>query len=147
MANITPFGSLRDMARLDPWRDFDDLFKAFRMRPALREGDLPAEIRVDVTEDEKNYIVKADIPGVTKEDIQVSIDGNQVAISTEVKREKEEKDKNTLVRERYYGKQYRSFMLDSDVDDAKAEATYKDGVLQLTLPKRAGTATRKLEVR
>lgn len=147
MANITPFGSLRDIARLDPWRDFDDLLKGFRMRPAFRDVDLPAEIRVDVAEDEKAYVVKADIPGVTKEEIQVSIDGNQVAISAEVKREKEEKGKNTLVRERYYGRQYRSFTLDSDVDDAKAEASYKDGVLQLTLPKKVGSATKKLEVR
>lgn len=147
MANITPFGSLRDIARLDPWRDFDDFFKGFRVRPAFRDVELPADIRVDVSEDDKAYTVKADIPGVTKEDIQVSIDGNQVAISTEIKREKEEKGKNTLVRERYYGKQYRSFALDSDVDDAKAEATYKDGVLQLVLPKKAGSATKKLEVR
>jgi HSP20 family protein len=146
MANIQPFSTLRDIARLDPWRDFDDFFKGFRLRPALRDVEFPAEIKLDVSEDEKSYVVKADVPGVKKEDIQVSIDGNQVAITAEFREEKEEKGKNSVCRERYYGKQYRSFALDADIDDAKAEASYKDGVLQLTLPKKAGTAVKKLTV-
>jgi HSP20 family protein len=146
MANITPFSNLRDIVRLDPFRDFDDLFRGLRLRPALRDVEFPAEIKVDVAEDEKAYTVKANIPGVSKEDIQVSVDGNVVAITAEVKKEKEEKGKNSIVTERYYGRQYRSFSLDHDIDDGKAEASYKDGVLQLTLPKRAGTTTKKLTV-
>lgn len=146
MANITPFSALRDVARLDPFRDFDDFFRGMRLRPMLRDADLPAEIRLEVTEDDKAYVVKAEIPGVAKDDIHVSVDGNRVAITAEVKREKEEKGKNVLHSERYYGRQYRAFTLESDVDDAKAEAAYKDGVLQLTLPKKAGSAPRKLTV-
>jgi HSP20 family protein len=109
---------------------------------ARRNGDVPADIRIDVAEDEKNFIVKADVPGVSKDDIHVAIDGNQVSITAETKIEKEEKGKNTLRRERYYGKQYRSFVLSAEIDDSKAQANYKDGVLHLTLPKKAGTAAR-----
>jgi HSP20 family protein len=94
------------------------------------------------------YTVKADVPGVKKDDIQVSIDGNQVSISAEVKHEKEEKEGKKLVRsERYYGKQFRSFMLAHDIDEAKSEAEYSDGVLKLTLPKKAGAETKKLAIK
>jgi len=85
---------------------------------------------------------------VKKEDIQISIDGNQVSISAEVKQEKEEKQGNKLVRsERYYGKQFRSFTLAHDIDEAKAEAEYTDGVLKLTLPKKAGSESKKLAIK
>jgi HSP20 family protein len=147
MANITPFSTLRDMERWDPRRDFEDFFKDFWSRPlTMRNGDMPADIRLDVAEDDKNFVVKADVPGVSKDDIQVAIDGNQVSITAETKSEKEETGKNTIRRERYYGKQYRSFVLSAEIDDSKAQASYKDGVLQLILPKKAGTAPKKLDI-
>ena len=147
MANITPFSTLRDMERWDPRRELEDFFKDFWGRPlAMRNGDMPADIRLDVAEDDKNFVVKADVPGVNKDDIQVAIDGNQVSITAETKSEKEEKGKNTIRRERYYGKQYRSFALSAEIDDGKAQASYKDGVLQLVLPKKAGTAPKKLDI-
>jgi HSP20 family protein len=91
--------------------------------------------------------VLAEIPGVKKEDIQVSVDGNQVAISAEVKRQKEEKQgEKTLRSERYYGKVYRSFALGQDVDQEKAQAKYENGVLELRLPKKAAASTRTLTV-
>ena len=78
----------------------------------------------------------------------MSIDGNQVSIGAEVKREKEEKEGKKLVRsERYYGKQFRSFTLARDIDEAKAEAAYNDGVLELTLPKKAGAESKKLAIK
>ena len=90
--------------------------------------------------------VHAEIPGVKKEDIQISIDGNQVSISAEVKREKEEKQGEKLLRvERYYGKVYRAFSLAQDVDQENAKAKYENGVLELTLPKKAASATRRLD--
>jgi HSP20 family protein len=136
------------LARFDPFGDIDDLFRGFFVRPALLEGQPQMQIKMDLKEDDKAYTVHADIPGVKKEDIQVSIDGNRVSISAESKMEKEEKEGEKVLRsERYCGKVARSFTLSRDVDEAQAQAKYSDGVLELTLPKKAGTATRKLEIK
>jgi HSP20 family protein len=87
------------------------------------------------------------MPGVKKEDIHVTIDGNTVSISAEVKKDSEEKEGEKVLRsERYYGKVYRSFGLDREVDEANASATFKDGVLELVLPKKATTTARKLTI-
>ncbi len=136
------------LARFDPFGDIDDLFRGFFVRPALLEGQPQMQIKMDLKEDDRAYTVHADIPGVKKEDIQVSIDGNRVSISAESKMEKEEKEGEKVLRsERYVGKVARSFTLLHDVDETKAQAKYSDGVLQLTLPKKASTATRKLEIK
>ena len=142
MANITRYDPF-DVA-LDP---FDDLFRGF-MRPVRFEGQpQPMQIKMDVKEDEKNYNVHAEIPGVKKEDIHVTIAGNQVSISAEVKKEKEEKEGEKLLRsERYYGKVYRSFTLGQDVDEATSTAKYNEGVLNLTLPKKATSSAKKLAI-
>jgi HSP20 family protein len=140
MANIT---------RWDPFDDFDDLFKGFFLRPMRMEtgAEQAMRIKMDVKEDDKSYTVHAEIPGVKKEDIQVSIDGNQVSISAEVRKEKEEKQGEKVLRsERYYGRAYRAFTLAQDVDQEGARAKYDNGVLELTLPKKAATATRRLAV-
>jgi HSP20 family protein len=146
MANITsndPFS----LARLDPFGDIDDLFKGFFVRPVLFEGQPQMEIKIDLKEDDKAYTVKADIPGVKKEDIHVSVEGNRVSISAETKMEKEEKEGEKVLRsERYCGKVARSFTLTHDVDDSGAKAKYSDGVLELTLPKKAVTPTKKLAI-
>jgi HSP20 family protein len=84
---------------------------------------------------------------VKKDDIHVAIEGNQVSIEAEVKKEKEEKKGEKVVRsERYYGKQSRSFTLGHDIDSGKAEAKYSDGVLELKLPKKANGSTKELKV-
>jgi HSP20 family protein len=102
---------------------------------------------MDVKEDDKNYTVNAEIPGVKKDDIHVTIDGNQVSISAEVKCLKEEKKDDKLLRsERYYGKVFRSFGLEWDVDEASAQAKYADGVLELTLPKRSSVKAKQLTI-
>jgi len=105
-------------------------------------------IRMDVSETPEAYMVKADIPGMKKEDIKVSIEGNQVSISAESRSEKEEKEGETVVRsERSYGRQSRSFTLGSEIDDAKANARYENGVLELTLPKRgSGSGAKQLPI-
>ena len=106
------------------------------------------QLKMDLKEDGKACTVHADIPGVKKEDIQVSIDGNRVSISAESKMEKAAKEGEKVLRtERYSGKVARSFTLLHDVDEAQAQAQYSYGVLELTLPKKAGTATRKLEIK
>lgn len=137
MANIT---------RLDP---FDDLFRGFFVRPVGldTEGRQPPSIKMDVKEQEAAYLVHAELPGVKKEDIHVTVDGNQVTLSAEVRQDKEVKDGERLLRsERYFGKVSRSFQLAQDIDDAKASARFTDGVLELTLPKRAGGASKRLTI-
>lgn len=142
MANLTRYDPFNEIARFQPFqglRGFDDLLRDFRLAPSLREMEAEPRIKMEVTETDEAYSVKADIPGVKKEDIKVDIEDNQVTISAEVKRESEEKEGERVVRsERYYGQQYRSFSLAHDIDEDKAQARYADGVLQLTLPKKAG---------
>ena len=147
MANITRFNPFDDFTALRPFVDVDDFFKGFRMRPWLGDADVEPRIKVDVAEADAAYTVKAEIPGVNKQDIHVAIEGNQVSIEAEVKKEMEEKKDEKVVRsERYYGKQYRSFTLGSDIDSATAEAKYQDGVLELKLPKKANGSSKELKI-
>ncbi len=105
-------------------------------------------MRVDVTENDKEYCISAEIPGVRKEDINVTIDGDEVAISAEVKRESDvnQKEGDSRRSERYYGKVYRALSLGEEIDEGKAEAKYTDGVLRLTLPKKEPTEAKKKKV-
>ena len=146
MANLTRYDPF-NLARLDPFGDIDDLFKGFFVRPVAFEGQPQMQIKMDLKENDTAYTVHADIPGVKKEDIHVSIEGNRVSISAETKIEKEEKEGEKLLRsERYVGKVARSFTLAQDVDEARAQAKYSDGVLELTLPKKAAGSVKKLTV-
>jgi len=141
---------MANVSRYDPFGDvFDDLLKGFFVRPMAYEG-APAtggRIKIDVSENNGAYVVHAEIPGVKKEDIQVNIDGDQVSISADVRGEKEAKEgERVLHRERYYGKVSRVFSLGTDIDQAGAAAKYTDGVLELTLPKKAEVAGRQLTI-
>jgi HSP20 family protein len=137
---------MANILRYNPTDDtFDDLFRGFFMRPVRFEGEQEVQIKLDVHEDGKAYSVHAEIPGVKKEDIHVSIEDGQVAISAEVKKEKEVKDGEKILRsERYFGKVSRVFTLGADVDDTAAQAKYSDGVLELRLPKRATAKSKAL---
>ena len=144
--NLMHWDPFREMMRGSGLQRFEDFFRDFRP-PGLREGQEVPQIRLDVAETDKDYTVKAEIPGLKKEDIKVDIIGNRVTISAETQRKEEQKEGSKLVRsELYYGQQYRSFTLDEDIDDSKAEAKYVDGVLELVLPKKAGRAGHKLEI-
>jgi len=146
MFNISRYDPF-SVARTDPLADIDDLLKGFFVRPVSFEGQTPMQIKMDVKESDGTYTVHADIPGVKKEDIHVTIEGNQVSISAEKKVEKEEKEGDKVLRsERYHGTVARSFTLSQDVDETKAEAKYSDGVLELTLPKKATTAGKTLSI-
>ena len=102
---------------------------------------------MDITEDDKSYTVHAEIPGVSKDDIHVTIEGNQVTLGAEVKREKDVKDGERLLRsERYYGSTYRSLTLPTEVDEASSEAKYDKGVLELKLAKKPALAGKRLTV-
>jgi HSP20 family protein len=141
---------MANIARFDPFNELvDDLFKGFLVRPVAYNGGADAlpRVKVDVAEKNGAYIVTAELPGVKKEDIQVSIDGAEVTLSAVVKREKEvAKDERVLHAERVYGKVSRSFSLPQDVDEAKAEAKFRDGVLELTLPKKAAAARKQVTI-
>lgn len=139
MANVTRYNPVDDA--------FDDLFRGFLMRPVRVEGQTDIQIKMDVKENEKAYTVHAEIPGVRKEDIHVTIDGNQVAISAEIRNEKEVKDGEKLLRsERYYGKVSRAFTLAQDVDESGAVARYNDGVLELNLPKKVAVSAKRVTI-
>jgi HSP20 family protein len=140
MANVT---------RYDPFGDlFDDLMKGFFVRPIAAEGTTAApRMKLEVSEQAEAFKVLAEIPGVKKDEIQVTIDGDQVTIGAEVRKEKDVKDGERLVHsERYYGKVSRAFRLGADLDESKAQARYTDGVLELILPKKTTAAARKLTI-
>lgn len=140
---------MANILRYNPADDaFDDLFRGFFMRPVRFDTPQAVQVKIDVSEDEKGYRVHAEIPGVKKEDIKVSIEGNQVAISAEVKKEKEVKEGEKVLRsERYFGQVSRVFTLANDVDDSSAEAAYDNGVLTLKLPKRTTSSSRNLTIK
>lgn len=148
MANIVQRSPLMsDVVRFNPFMDVDAWFNNFGLSPFLRGMEATPQIRMDLTENDKAYMVRAEIPGVKKEDIKVTVDGNMVSISVEVKREKEQKkgDK-VLCHECYQGSSYRSFTLAGNVDEAKTQAKYDNGILELTLPKKNGNGHKEITI-
>jgi len=139
------------MTKLTRYDPLDDFFRGFFVRPVEMGGagalaEAP-DIKLDVKEQEKAYVVHAEMPGIKKEDIHVSIDGAVVSISAERKEEKEVKEGERVLRsERYFGKVSRSFQLGQDIDDSAASAKFTDGVLELTLPKKAATQSKRLAI-
>lgn len=129
---------------------FDDLLRGFFVRPVSFEGSqehAAAQFRVDVLENEGAYTIRAEIPGVKKEEINITIEGDQVAISAEINNEKDAKDGERVLRaERYYGKLFRAFTLGQPVDENSAAAKYNNGVLELTLPKKAAVNAKRISI-
>jgi HSP20 family protein len=131
---------------------FDDFFKdiapGFYVRPLHGEGvPSPTQIKVDVKETDGGYTVQAEVPGVPKEDIQVSIEGNVVSLRAEVRQHDQKTEGEKVLRsERYFGSVARSFQLPVDVDAAQAKAKYDNGVLTLTLPKKQGGSAQRLSI-
>jgi len=131
---------------------FDDFFRdiapGFYVKPL--HGDplpTPEKIKVDVKETDKAYTVQAEVPGVAKEDIHVSLDGNVVSLRAEVKQQDTAtKDEKVLRTERYFGAVSRSFQLPMEIDQAEARAKYDNGVLTLTLPKKLTGGSQRLVI-
>jgi HSP20 family protein len=141
MVNITRFNPIDEA--------YENLFRGVPVWLPNLEARAPApmKFRMDVTENDKEYQVQAELPGLKKEEISVTINGNEITISAEVKQEKDVKDGETVLRaERYYGKIQRAFTLGQEVDEATAQAKYNDGVLELKLPKKTVAAAKKLAV-
>jgi HSP20 family protein len=125
----------------------DDILRGFLVRPFAYEAQSAPQIRMDVTENENAYRVAAELPGVRKEDISVSVQADTVTIAVEVRREKEVKDGEQVLRsERYHGKVSRTVSFEHELDETAAEANYNDGVLQLVLPKKAAATRKRLTV-
>ena len=142
MANITRFDPLNEL--------MDDFFKGFFVRPMVYEGEARGtalRMKVDGSESSGAYVVTAELPGIQKEDVQISIDGAQVTLNAEIKREREVSEhERVLHAERVFGKLTRSFTLPQEVDEQTAQAKLLDGVLELTLPKKAAASRRTITV-
>lgn len=132
---------------LTPLESFDDAFRGF-LRPWLeREDTLAPRIKIDLSETEGAYRVKADLPGVRKEDIDIQIDNNRLTLSATVTKESQDEKQGRVIRsERQVGHASRSLWLDKAVDESKASARFENGVLELTLPQKAADATRKIAI-
>ncbi len=131
---------------------FDDFFRdmspGFFVKPLHGEPlPSPGQIRIDVKENGNAYTVLAEIPGVKKEDIHVTIEGGMVMVRAEVKQEDaQSRDDKVLRSERYFGSVSRGISLPQDVDQSQAKARYDNGVLTLTLPKKQGNGSQKLRI-
>ena len=131
---------------------FDDFFRdvapGFFIKPL--HGDAlpaPSQIRIDVKETDKEFAVHAEIPGVSKDDIHVSIEGSVVSLRAEIKQQDTQTEGEKVLRtERYYGSVARSFQLPVEIDEAKAKAKYENGVLLLTLPKKISATPQRLMI-
>jgi HSP20 family protein len=138
MNALTRFDRIEDL--------FPTLFHRFG-RPFGLNDIAPGDITLDITENDKDYQVRAAIPGAKKDDIRVSVDGNFVSISVEVKKDREEKEGGrVVVKESSYGSAARCFSLAHEIDGNAVVAKLEDGVLKLTLPKRQGTAARAIAI-
>lgn len=143
MSNLSRY----DPFSIEPVSDlFQGLFRPLRGMASAEESQL-ASMKIDVTENETAYTVKAEMPGVDKKDIDIRIDGSTVSISAKVERNEEQKEGERVIRrERYSGAFSRSFTLASDIDDAAATAQYQDGVLSLTLPKKSRVEQKRVTI-
>jgi HSP20 family protein len=143
-----------DIVKWNPFREMEDIMNRYQrlMRHTLPQLGFESETdlekadwhpRVDIIETEKAYIVKAELPEVEKKDIDISVNQGLLTIRGERKREKEEKSKRFHRIERSYGNFSRSFRFPNEIEEDKIEADFKDGVLQITLPKSAKAAKQK----
>lgn len=137
MNALTRTGSRKKLMGLAP---VPGVMRRFMAAPDWPFMDWPEDMKIDIEERNRFYHVKAEIPGVKKEDIRVNVDGRQVSIFAHSREEKKETKKHDgegmLLQEMHCGSWSRSFTLPHEVDDAAAEASFANGVLQLTLPKR-----------
>ncbi len=124
-------------------RIFEDPFDLLAPATSFFEGWEPY---LDVFEDKDRITVQAELPGMKKEDIDVSLQGDTLTISGERKQEEEHKEGDTYRSERFFGRFQRSITLPEPVDASKIQATYKDGILSLVMPKTEEAKPRRIEI-
>lgn len=147
MRLVTRSPKSRSLGWLD--NDFDDMFEGFfrPMRTIDESGSHDLVPAVDVSENENEFVVRVEIPGVRKEDVDVTVENGVLTINAENKSETEEKEGERVIRqERRYGKYMRSLRLGTDINESKVKATHKDGVLQVTLPKAEEVKPKRVNV-
>lgn len=145
MANIARFDPFSTLARGDPFENMVRDLMPTMLRSMLRPADEPP-IPIEVQEMDNAYLVTAELPGVKKEDIDIGITGNQVTINAETRQEKMATEAREWCSERWYGKFSRTIQLPLEIEEQNADATYADGLLHLTLPKKASSMAKKLEI-
>jgi HSP20 family protein len=149
MKSLIPWKK-RDREMVNLRKDFDDLFDRFLSEPAFPLPKLFSEKSwyptVDVSEGKRDILVKAEIPGVDKEDIDLSIDGRLLTICGEKKHEKEESDERYHRVESSFGLYKRTIELPTDVDESKVDAKYKNGILKIKLKKAKEAETKKITI-
>ncbi|MSQ71019.1 MAG: Hsp20/alpha crystallin family protein [Betaproteobacteria bacterium] len=140
---------MANFARHDPYANlFEDIFKGFLVKPvAFESSGVVRKIRIEVVEQNSAYKVIAELPGAKKEEIQVTIEADQVSIATEIRQECNPKDaERVLHSERQFGRMQRVFRLGQEVDQGKTTATYADGLLELVLPIKAAADRRQITI-
>ena len=144
------------IVKWNPWREMEDLFDRYtRAIDWPRGGGMEAgrtdnwSPRVDIAETDNAFIIKAEIPEVKKEDVKVTVENGSLCIAGERKQEKEEKNKKFHRVERFYGSFCRSFTLPENADEKQVKAAFKDGMLNVEIPKTKGVepAKKALEVK
>lgn len=142
----------KKMRRWEPFRelvslrdDMDRLFRSFFGSPLEEVEGFWAPV-IDIEEDNDSYYVRAEVPGIKREEIKISVRGNALSLSGERKQESETKNKTFHRVERSYGRFKRTISLPSEIDADKVKATYKDGILLVTLPKPESTKPKEIEV-
>ena len=144
MANLARFDPF-NLTRMDPFESMVRDFMPTTFRTMLRPVGEPT-IALEVQEMDTAYLVTAELPGVKKEDIDISITGNQLTLNAECKQEKMASGAKEWCNERWYGKLSRTIQLPLEIEEKNADATYVDGLLHLTLPKKASSMAKKLEI-
>jgi HSP20 family protein len=151
---LAPMGSLKGFMTVDPFRDLMELQRSVNRLfegaggKTQRETTLGAWTpAVDIYEDDSAYVIKAELPEVTQDDVKVSLDENTLAISGERRIENEEKREGYHRVERAYGEFYRSFTLPPNANVEAISAQFKDGVLRLSIPKKEEAKPKRIEVK
>lgn len=140
---------------MDVEREFSKLFNSFNRRFGFDEGNSKNEELenavwsplTDISENKEQYLLKMDLPGVTKSDLKLSYEDGELKISGERKQEKEDKDSKYHRIERTYGKYFRSFTLPKQIEVEKIKAEFKDGQLTVTIPKAEEAKPKELEIK
>ena len=142
------------LIKWDSWREIEDMFDRYTRSmgwPPNGGQELVVKKdwspRVDIAETEKEFSIELEIPGVEKEDVKVAVENGMLSIAGERKQEKEEEGKKFHRLERYYGSFQRSFTLPENVDKSNIKATFKDGLLNLEIPKIEAAQSKTLEIK
>lgn len=144
----------RDRSLANPFREFgrhqDRIDRLLNELMELRSGTFGEDVNLmpssELVEEEKNYLLKVDLPGIKKEDVKVEVEGDRLTIRAERRSEKEEKSKKRYFSEISYGSCMRSFALPQSIDEKKVDAKFENGVLSVTIPKTTETKSKQISV-